>query len=95
MPRRQADRWAVKDRLMMFNGAVFSLILTDLITSQTVQHVILMTIHGLSHVFGFGGTTPPGPVGKPRLTHGATLHDYQPEYITWPRSGHPTPSRQQ
>jgi hypothetical protein len=47
-----------KDWLMTFNGAVFSLILTDLITPQTAQHVIMMTIHGLSHLFGIGGPPP-------------------------------------
>jgi hypothetical protein len=44
-----------KDWLMAFNGAVFSLLLTDLITPPTAQHIMLMTIHGLSHLFGIGG----------------------------------------
>jgi len=52
-----------KDWLMTFNGAVFSLILTDLITPQTAQHVIMMTIHGLSHLFGIGGPPPHLPSG--------------------------------
>jgi hypothetical protein len=44
-----------KDWLMAFNGAVFSLMLTDLITPPTAQHIILMTVYGLSHLFGIGG----------------------------------------
>jgi hypothetical protein len=56
-------RMGRKDWLVLFNGAVFSLILTDLITPQTAQHVILMTIHGLSHLFGLGGPPPHLPPG--------------------------------
>lgn len=48
-------RMGRKDWLVLFNGAIFSLILTDLITPQTAQHIILMTVHGLSHLFGIGG----------------------------------------
>jgi hypothetical protein len=36
-----------KDWLMLFNGAVFSLILTDLITPPAAQHIIMLTSHGL------------------------------------------------
>jgi hypothetical protein len=52
-----------KDWLLLFNGAVFSLILTDLITPQGAEHIIMLTIHGLGHLFGFGGPPlhlPPG-----------------------------------
>lgn len=52
-----------KDWLMTFNGVVFSLILTDLITPQTAQHVMMMSIHGLSHLFGIGGPPPHLPSG--------------------------------
>ena len=47
-----------KDWLMAFNGAVFSLFLTDLITPDTAQHVIMMAVHGLGHLFGIGGPPP-------------------------------------
>ena len=47
-----------KDWLMLFNGAVFSLILTDLITPQTAQQVIMLTVHGLGHLFGIGAPPP-------------------------------------
>jgi hypothetical protein len=52
-----------KDWLMLFNGAVFSLILTDLITPDTAQHIILTAIHGLSQLFGIGGPPPHLPPG--------------------------------
>jgi len=52
-----------KDWLMAFNGAVFSLMLADLITPDTAQHVILMALHGLSHLFGIGGPPPHLPPG--------------------------------
>jgi hypothetical protein len=47
-----------KDWLMLFNGAIFSLILTDLITPSVAQHIVMLTIHGLGHLFGFGGPPP-------------------------------------
>lgn len=52
-----------KDWLMMFNGAVFSLILTDSITPQVAQHIFTLVVHGLGHFFGYGGPPPhlPGP----------------------------------
>jgi len=55
-------RMGRKDWLVLFNGAVVSLILTDTITPDIAQHVILMAIHGLGHLFGFGGPLhlPPG-----------------------------------
>jgi hypothetical protein len=60
---RQGTRWRPchlghrmgrKDWLMLFNGALFSLVLTDLIPAEAVQHILLMTLHGLGHLFGIG-----------------------------------------
>jgi hypothetical protein len=51
-------RMGRKDWLVLFNGAVFSLILTDLITPKTAQHIILMTLAELGHLFGIGGPPP-------------------------------------
>ena len=53
-----------KDWLLLFNGAVFSLILTDLITQQAAEHIIMLTFHGLGHLFGFGGPPPHLPPGR-------------------------------
>jgi hypothetical protein len=57
------QRLGRKDWLMAFNGSVFSLLLADLITPKSGQHVILMAIHGLGHLFGFGGPPPLLPGG--------------------------------
>ena len=53
---RHMDR---KDWLLLFNGALFSLILGDILPPQAVQHILLMTLHGLGHLFGIGGGHPP------------------------------------
>jgi hypothetical protein len=61
----QASRhMARKDWLMLFNGAVFSLILTDIITPQAAEHIIMLTIQGLGHLFGFGAPPPQLPLGR-------------------------------
>ena len=49
-----------KDWLLMFNGAVFSLILTDTITPSVAQRIIMLGLQGLGHLFGIGG--PPVPL---------------------------------
>jgi hypothetical protein len=40
-----------KDWILLFSGAVFSLILTDVITPVAAQHVFTMLIHGVGHLF--------------------------------------------
>jgi hypothetical protein len=52
-----------KDWILLFNGAVFSLILSDLIPPQAAQHILGLAIHGLGHLFGFGGPPPHLPPG--------------------------------
>lgn len=59
-----SSRMNRKDWLILFYGAVSSLVLADLITPQTAQHVFLLTIHGLSHLFGFGGLPPQLPPAR-------------------------------
>lgn len=49
-----------KDWLMAFSGAVFSLILSDLIPPQAAQHILMLALQGLGHLFGLGG--PPAPL---------------------------------
>lgn len=44
----------------MFNGAVFSLILTDAITPTIAQRIFMLGLQGLGHLFGIGG--PPAPL---------------------------------
>ncbi len=48
------------DWLMAGTGAVFSLILSDLIPPQAAQHILMLIISGLGHLFGLGG--PPAPL---------------------------------
>jgi hypothetical protein len=47
-----------KDWILLFSGAVFSLILADIVTPDVAQHILIITTHGLGHLFGAGG----GPV---------------------------------
>jgi hypothetical protein len=54
-------RMGAKDWLMLFNGAVFSLVVTDLVPPQALQHILLMTFHTLGHLFGIGAPPPPLP----------------------------------
>lgn len=63
-----------KDWITLFNGAVFSLVLTDLITPPTAQHVILMALHGIGHLFGIGGPPPP------LRTVDRTAQPYNPDF---------------
>jgi predicted Zn-dependent protease with MMP-like domain len=58
-----SKRLGRKDWITLFNGAVFSLILTDTITPDTAQHIILMALHGIGHLFGIGGPPPHLPPG--------------------------------
>lgn len=57
-----SKRLGRKDWIMLFNGAVFSLILTDLITPQVAEHVLLITVQALG-LFGHG--MPPGHLPPP------------------------------
>jgi len=56
-------RMGRKDWFALFSGAVFSLVLTDLVTPDTAQHIVLIAIHGLGHLFGIGGPPPHLPSG--------------------------------
>ena len=51
-----------KDWLMMFNGAVFSLVLSDLIPPSAAYNILIVAVHGLGHLFGI---TPPLPPTLP------------------------------
>jgi hypothetical protein len=55
-----SGRLGRKDWLMAFTGAVFSLVLSDLIPPQAAQHILMLALHGLGHLFGLGG--PPWPL---------------------------------
>lgn len=52
---KASERVGRKDWVMMFNGAITSLILSDFLPAQTVEHIIMMAVQGLGHLFGMGG----------------------------------------
>lgn len=49
-----ASRVNRKDWLLLFLGIMFTLIISGLLTPETVQHVLGMAIHGLSHLYAAG-----------------------------------------
>lgn len=56
-----SHRMGRKDWILLFNGAVFSLILSDLIPPQAAQHILVLALQGLGHLFGIGGLPPDLP----------------------------------
>jgi hypothetical protein len=58
---RASRRIGRKDWLLLFNGALFSLILTDILPSQAVQQILIIALHGMSHLFGMGEPPPQLP----------------------------------
>jgi hypothetical protein len=40
-----------KDWLLLFSGVIFTLIVTDLLPPAVAQHVLMMALHGLEHLF--------------------------------------------
>jgi hypothetical protein len=49
-----------KDWLLLFYGVIFTLIITDLLTPAVAQHILMMALHGLEHLFG-------GQVKRPQI----------------------------
>jgi hypothetical protein len=56
-----SHRLGRKDWLNIFYGVMFTLIVTALVPPDVVQHIIVMGIHGLGDLFGFGGPPPALP----------------------------------
>ena len=50
-----------KDWLLLFTGALFSLILTDALLPDVAQHILISVLQGLGHLFGIGGPPPSIP----------------------------------
>lgn len=44
-----------KDWIILFLGGIFSLILTDLITPHTAQHIFVLLIEGVSRLYEIEG----------------------------------------
>jgi hypothetical protein len=60
---KASRRMGRKDWGLLFGGAVFSLILADVITPGVAGHVLLMVQHGLGHLFLDGTPTIGGILG--------------------------------
>jgi predicted Zn-dependent protease with MMP-like domain len=43
---------------MAFYGAVMSTFMTDEISPHVIQTVLSTVVHGIGHIFGFGGPPP-------------------------------------
>jgi hypothetical protein len=48
---KASERIGRKDWLLLFSGTLFTLIMTDFITPEVAQHVLMIALHGLSHLF--------------------------------------------
>jgi len=55
---RASRRMGRKDWILMFNGAIFSLVLSDLIPPDAAHNILVIAVHGLGYLFG---VTPPLP----------------------------------
>jgi hypothetical protein len=56
--REASTRVGRKDWLTMVNGAMFSLIVNDLVPQHVVQGAFHLLISGVGHIFGVGGPPP-------------------------------------
>jgi hypothetical protein len=50
-----------KDWLLLFCGVMLTVIVTDLLPPDAVQHILAMALHGLDHLLGGGGRPPQLP----------------------------------
>jgi hypothetical protein len=46
-----------KDWLLLFSGTIFTLIVTDCLAPDVAQHILMVALHNLSHLF-LGGIRP-------------------------------------
>jgi len=53
-----SKRLGRKDWVMMFYGAVMSTFMTDAVPPTVIQTVLTTMVHGIAHIFGFGGPPP-------------------------------------
>jgi hypothetical protein len=59
-----SNRLGRKDWVMLFTGAVFSLMITGTVTPDVAQHILTVTLHGLTHLFLSGMKPLSGPHTK-------------------------------
>jgi len=53
-----SKRLGRKDWLMLFYGAMVSTAMTDGVPPSVIQTVLTTVLHGIAHIFGFGGPPP-------------------------------------
>jgi hypothetical protein len=53
-----SKRLGRKDWVAMFYGAVMSTFMTDAVPPNVIQTVLITVVHGIAHIFGFGGPPP-------------------------------------
>lgn len=56
--KEACGRLGRKDWIMLFYGAVISTAMTDSVPPGVVQTVLATVVHGIAHIFGFGGPPP-------------------------------------
>lgn len=56
--KEACGRLGRKDWIMLFYGAVISTAMTDSVPPGVVQTVLATVVHGIAHIFGFGGSPP-------------------------------------
>jgi hypothetical protein len=59
-----ASRLGCKDWILLFIGGIFSLTLADVITPDIAHHILMMTLHGLEHLFLGGRPNIRGTLSK-------------------------------
>ena len=60
--KEASHRVGRKDWITMLYGAAFGMIVNDSVPAHVVQNILAMAVHGLAHLFGFGGApTAIGP----------------------------------
>jgi hypothetical protein len=53
-----SQRLGRRDWIMLFYGAVISTGMTDAVPPSVIQTVLSTVVHGIAHIFGFGGPPP-------------------------------------
>jgi hypothetical protein len=59
--KEASHRIGRKDWLLLFFGVTFTVIATDFLPPEAVQHILIMALRGLDHLFGGGGGLPQLP----------------------------------
>ena len=59
--KETSKRVGRKDWITMVYGAAFGMVVDDLVPAKIVQEILAIIMHGVAHLFGFGGPLPPLP----------------------------------